>query len=59
MTEKRVCVECRWCELSVDLEKGSCYVCRKTDEPQLQGAVIHKPACRRFEAPPPSPYWGP
>ncbi len=59
MGEEKVCIECRWCDLRVDLESGSCYVCKKTGEPQAPGSVIHKPGCKDFQDPPPSPHWGP
>lgn len=55
----KVCIECRWCDLCIDFDSGSCYVCARTGEPQAPGAVIHKPACPDFEAPVPSPNWGP
>lgn len=58
MTRDHVCVECRWCELKVDLESGSCYFCAKKGEPQAPGAVIHKPACRDYADPVPAEHWG-
>lgn len=59
MAERHVCVECRWCELKVDLDNGSCWYCAKKGQPQSHGSVIHKPACRDYQDPPHIEHWGP
>lgn len=56
--KKRLCIECRWCDLRVDFDRGSNYCCLKTGE-QLPAAILQRAACRLFEPQPAFPYWGP
>lgn len=56
--ESRRCVECAFCDLRVDLERGSSYFCLKTRTP-LASDVIHRLACRSFQPAAPSGHWGP
>lgn len=56
---KRLCVECRFCELCVDFDAGSHYRCEATGEPLAPGSVIHRPACGNYEPPPAPAHWGP
>ena len=60
MNEK-TCIECRWCEMRLDLETGSGYLCAATSEPLGPGDVIRRPACGAYEPPAPAGagYWGP
>ncbi len=58
MTTKRLCVQCRWLDLSVEFERGSNYCCMRNGK-AITGGILARPACDRFAPLPPSPHWGP
>jgi hypothetical protein len=56
----RTCIECKWCEIRLDLEAGSGYLCAATGEPLGAGDVIRRPGCGAWEPlPGTSAFWGP
>ncbi len=56
---EKSCIDCRWCELRLDLEAGSRYLCTATNRPLAAGDVIHRTACAAYEPLAVSAYWGP
>ena len=57
MTKKNKCVECRRCETRIDAKGVSvkyCITCSKV----LPDNVTSRPACRKFESPAGTEYWG-
>jgi hypothetical protein len=58
MTLKNKCVECRHCEMHIDLRKGTRHHCA-VKKRALPANVTSRPACSRFKLPKPSGHWGP
>lgn len=58
MTRKKKCVECRHCDMVVDLKNGSKYRCA-CKKRVLASNRRSRPACDRFEPPKPTEHWGP
>lgn len=52
------CIDCRWCELHLDLERGSNYYCLRKRR-KLTYDVIHRVPCAQFAPNSPAPHWGP
>lgn len=58
MTRKNKCVECRHCDLLIDVKNGTKHRCARKKR-ALPANVTSRPACDRFESPKPSDTWGP
>ena len=52
------CIECAYCDLTVDFYAGSHYTCLKTKKP-LPSAMLDKKACSAFVKPITGAQWGP
>ncbi len=52
------CIECAWCDLTVDFYAGSHYTCLKTGKP-LPSALLDRKACAAFTRPKATAQWGP
>ncbi len=46
--EQHYCIECRHCEIRVNLNIATCYHCKKTGD-SLDGTVLNRPACENFQ----------
>ena len=55
---KKLCIECSWCDLHLDLNEGSAYRCLKTGK-TLPASILRRKACRAFISQPPFAHWGP
>ena len=58
MTNKKRCVECRYCELRVDAVMGTRDYCT-LEKRLLSLDVCSRPACDRIELPAIGGHWGP
>jgi len=58
MEEKCLCVSCRFCDLRINFDVGSHYVCLRTGE-TIRGPILLRPACGDFLPPAPVQHWGP
>lgn len=58
MKRKKKCVECRHCDLIIDVKNGSRHRCAAKKR-ALPANVTTRPACVRFEGAKPSGHWGP
>ncbi|MBI3553399.1 MAG: hypothetical protein HY077_12965 [Elusimicrobia bacterium] len=59
MAKKRnCCIECGWCDLTVDLYGGSHYTCLKTGK-TLPSTKLDRRTCADFAAPHTTLHWGP
>jgi hypothetical protein len=55
---KRLCIECAWCDLTVDFLAGSHYSCLKTGK-MIPGALLDRRGCKEFVEPTAQTHWGP